>query len=132
MIDIVIVVTRYGGHRHLAEAGRQQDDGRFTTLCRGTSSWTLNSWARHPDHPFLTSAQMQDLPICEKCMSIAPTFKPEAVTVQSQRRFVAIISRRTVGWVEKAVGPFDTEAEAQAWLDSMHKPGGVVPMVVVS
>jgi hypothetical protein len=159
-MNTVIVVTRYGGLRHLAEGGQQQDDGRFLTLCRGTSSWTLTSWERFPDHPVLTPAEMKHLPICSMCVRLAAGLRaqmvevapdpepevedgrapevlndepqPEAVTDQSQHRFVAVISRRTVGWVEKAVGPFDTEAAAQAWLDSMGKPGGVVPMVVLS
>lgn len=70
--QFVEVVTRYGGRRHLALAQGQLaaagDAGRQRTLCMGTSSWTIASWAGEPDHPLgLTAEQMQRLPLCEGC-----------------------------------------------------------------
>lgn len=195
-MNTVIVVTRYGGKRHLADVGRQQDDGRFLTLCRGTSSWTINSWRRFPDHPSLTPDQMDKLPVCGDCAKTAagspeprvvdakfdwtegehesikpvtsqsqadevrrwsdgstvsreqateagfdwnlvclytePVPEPEPEPESKSEQWVAVIARRTVGWVDKIVGPFGSEAEAQAWLDSMQKPGGPVKMTVLS
>lgn len=71
------VVTRYGGHRHYSSANvrntairlRGGVDGRWRTLCRGTSAWTLESWAKIPDHPQgLTAEQMEQLPVCPDCI----------------------------------------------------------------
>lgn len=72
-MDYVEVVTRYGGHRHLARAriGNLRIRDRWTTMCRGTSAWTLESWERSPDHPLeLTVADMRELPICAACIVV--------------------------------------------------------------
>jgi hypothetical protein len=129
-MNTVIVVTRYGGYRHLADVSRQQDDGGFLTLCRGTSAWTLNSWRRNPDHPYLRPTQMDALPVCELCVKIAVPVEPQPVTGQSQA-WLALITRRTVGGPEKAVGPFVSEEAAVDWLQSMQKPGIAVPLCPV-
>jgi hypothetical protein len=128
----VIVVSRYGGLRHLADVSRQWDDGRFLTLCGANSAWTINSWRRHPDHPFLTPTQMEALTICVTCVAAAEREnRPESVTDQSQT-WLAVIHRKTVGGVDKIVGPFATEERAMHWLESMQKPGSVHQMVVLS
>jgi hypothetical protein len=74
LLGTVVVVTRYGGHRHRARAprGRPNYEGRLQTLCRSTSAWTLESWAAVPDHPLgLTPELMEQLPECERCLEIA-------------------------------------------------------------
>lgn len=72
MTPAVVVVTRYGGHRHLADSGLPSSARHFT-LCHGTSSWTLESWAHTPDHPLgLTVEAMRALPLCERCRERAP------------------------------------------------------------
>lgn len=66
----VEVVTRYGGRRHLARRriGDLVIRDRWHTVCRGTSAWTLESWAKTPDHPLgLTVDDMAALPACEAC-----------------------------------------------------------------
>lgn len=172
----VIVVTRYGVSRHLADLSRQQDDGRFLTLCHGTSAWTLGSWRRNPDHSQLSPEQMEALPICVTCTAAAEReSRPEPVTDQSQTKvcvtchdtvtydgvvwvdstggdvcmdndgvdgphrvtdqsqtWLAVIHRKTVGGVDKIVGPFATEERAMHWLESMQKPGSVHQLVVLS
>lgn len=70
-MEYVEVVTRYGGHRHLARAriGNLRIRDRWTTLCRGTSAWTLESWERSPDHPLeLSVDDMRALPPCDACL----------------------------------------------------------------
>lgn len=68
----VEVVTRYGGHRHLAETGLPtRVTGWLLTLCRSTSAWTIKSWESVPDHPTLSPAQMRQLPLCEDCKTMA-------------------------------------------------------------
>jgi hypothetical protein len=73
-----VVVTRYGGRRHLGRylgadtlVSRRS---RHMTACRTTSSWTIEEWARaeadpewegHPQG--LTAEQMKTLPPCEAC-----------------------------------------------------------------
>ena len=64
----VEVVTRYGGHRHLALGNDPYAPGRHRTLCLGTSAWTLASWEYEPDHPLaLTVEAMRELPMCPVC-----------------------------------------------------------------
>ncbi len=65
----VTVVTRYGGVKHLARPALF-DERHFTT-CSGTSSWTIEDWERHPDHPFLTTEAMRSLPSCVRCIKAA-------------------------------------------------------------
>lgn len=73
------VVTRYGGHRHVSAdrvgpfVDEPGDRGRQRTLCRSTSSWTLASWAKEPDHPFLNLEAMAELPVCPDCMTAMAT-----------------------------------------------------------
>ena len=66
-----IVVTRYGA-KHWADStwfpGTNNPLDRHYTLCMGTSSWTIESWRRTPDHPLgLTADDMEKLPICTRC-----------------------------------------------------------------
>ena len=79
MTDYVHVVTRYGGHKHLAEPSRY--DKRHFTLCMGTSSWTVPEWRRLPDHPLLTIDEIYALPLCPKCDEMdvhKPVSEPES------------------------------------------------------
>lgn len=76
----VRTVTRYGGHKHLA-----RDEGnpfaRHFTVCAGTSSWTIQSWERRPDHPLLTIEQIKLLSHCPHCTrSIYPAGEAPPVT----------------------------------------------------
>lgn len=64
--EYVEVVTRYGGHKHLAVAS-MFGLVRHRTLCLGTSSWTLDDWRKNPDHPLLTLDQIEALPACPAC-----------------------------------------------------------------
>jgi hypothetical protein len=69
--DLVEVVTRYGGFRHLARLAPWPNTRHFT-LCRGTSAWTLEEWRSLPDHPLgLTADQMAELPICVRCEAMS-------------------------------------------------------------
>lgn len=67
----VEVVTRYGGFRHLAQKSSIWDlQQRHFTLCMGTSSWTIEEWAKNPDHPLdLTAEDMKRLPLCPRCVA---------------------------------------------------------------
>ncbi len=70
-----VVVTRYGGVRHLALT----DDlyARHFTNCRGTSSWTIDSWDSGPDHPMLLTAEdMLKLPFCKSCIPDEANVEP--------------------------------------------------------
>ena len=79
MTEYVEVVTRYGGHKHLALASTFTLE-RHRTLCMGTSSWTLQSWQDTPDHPTLSTVEIFDLPACPRCIELAPEAAPAAVT----------------------------------------------------
>lgn len=67
MTEYVEVVTRYGGHKHLAVTHVFGGLERHKTLCMWTSSWTLESWTKTPDHPLLTTEEIYALPACEHC-----------------------------------------------------------------
>lgn len=71
MTEYVEVVTRYGGHKHLAVAS-VFGLPRHQTLCMGTSSWTLDSWRKTPDHPHLTTEEIDALPACPRCTELLP------------------------------------------------------------
>lgn len=73
--EYVEVVTRYGGHKHLALASVFGLE-RHRTLCRNTSSWTLASWRKTPDHPLLTTEQIEALPACPQCTSLHSSVQP--------------------------------------------------------
>lgn len=75
-----VVVTRYGGARHLAPfSGLDTPASRMSrhfTACGGTSSWTIEEWGRMPQHDLsphpqgLTPDDMRRLPPCDRCIHI--------------------------------------------------------------
>lgn len=78
---LLVVVTRYGGHRHYAKGDRFSGlDERRHTICRGVSSWTIDSWklaATWAAHG-LTAEAMEALPMCPTCSTL--TKNPYAET----------------------------------------------------
>lgn len=86
-VEYVEVVTRYGGHKHLAVMSAFGLP-RHHTLCMGTSSWTLRSWRETPDHPLLTLAEIEALPACPRCAELtgrrAKVYRPEGYTPEQR------------------------------------------------
>lgn len=100
----VAVVTRYGTYRHLSRAGgtHAADMNRHFTTCRGTSSWTLESWRSHPDHPSLTPDQMLELPLCPMCIQIVNRLlvpnHPATATALSMLRAAHVVADELDKW----------------------------------
>lgn len=73
--EYIEVVNRYGT-KHLARmpswpSSYNLKDRQFS-LCMGTSSWTVESWAETPDHPLLTQEQIEALEMnCDMCNRLA-------------------------------------------------------------
>jgi hypothetical protein len=86
----VEVVTRYGGVKHLAvlggRSGIRSTGDRHFTACSGTSSWTVDEWARVADHPLLSLEQIKALPPCPRCPDMVLPGPSELTWTVDQRR----------------------------------------------